>query len=356
MTIKTWMIYGAAGYSGRLITEKALEKSLQPILAGRDSAPIRELAEELGLELRLFNLNDSAHMLEQLQGIDAVVSCAGPFSATARPMIEACIKAGTHYFDITGELDVFEFAHSVKIDEAARAAGIAVCPGIGFDVIPTDCIARTLADELPDATELHLGFSGDVAVSPGTAKSMIEGFASATKARRNGKIVDIPLQVSDIDYGNGPQQSMSISWGDVSTAFYTTGIPSITVSWPASNKAIRQARIAGYIRPLLRLNRVQDFLKKQVDKRVCGPGAEQRDKSPVMVWGEARNAAGETVTARIQTANGYSVTCDAPPLIIEHLLENDIPAGSHTPAQLFGKYFVCTVPGSSSIEISRARR
>lgn len=301
--------------------------------------------------MRLFSLHDSAHVVQQLQGIDAVVSCAGPFSATARPMIEACIKAGTHYFDITGELDVFEFAHSARIDEAARAAGIAVCPGIGFDVIPTDCIARALADELPDATELHLGLSGNMAVSPGTAKSMIEGLANGTKARRNGKIVNIPLQVSDIDYGKGSQLSMSISWGDVSTAFYTTGIPNITVSWPASNKDIRQARIAGYIRPLLRLNRVQDFLKKRVDKRVRGPGAEHRDKSPVMVWGEVKNTAGDTVTAMIQTANGYSVTCDAPPLIIQHLLKNDIPTGSQTPAGLFGKNFICTVSGSSSIEI-----
>jgi short subunit dehydrogenase-like uncharacterized protein len=353
MPIKTWMIYGATGYSGRLVTKKALEKGLKPVLAGRESDHIWERAADLGLECRAFSLDHSTDILaEQLKGIDALISCAGPFSATARPMIEACIKAGTHYFDITGEMEVFEFAHSREIDAAAKAAGISICPGIGFDVIPTDCLARALVEELPDATELHLGFSGDMAVSPGTAKSMIEGFAIGTMARRNGKITPIPLEVSDIDYGNGMQQSMSVSWGDVSTAWYTTGIPNITVSWPASNSAIFQARMSAWLRPLLRQKWLQEYLKKQVDKRVKGPGAEKRDSAPVHVWGEARNAAGDKVTARIQTANGYSVTCDAPPLIIQHLMENDLPSGSHTPSRLFGKDFICTVPGSTNIQIS----
>jgi short subunit dehydrogenase-like uncharacterized protein len=267
-------------------------------------------------------------------------------------MIEACIRAGTHYFDITGEMQVFEFAHSPEIDKAAKAAGVTICPGIGFDVIPTDCLARALVEEMSDATDLHLGFSGEMAVSPGTAKSMIEGFAIGTKARRNGKIISIPLEVTDIDYGKGLQQSMSVSWGDVSTAYHTTGIPNITVSWPAGNSAVFQARMSHWLRPLLRQPWLQDYLKNQVDKRVKGPGEEQRDAAPVHVWGEARNAAGDKVTARIVTANGYSVTCDAPPLIIQHLMENDIPVGSHTPARLFGKDFICTVPGSSSIEFS----
>jgi short subunit dehydrogenase-like uncharacterized protein len=251
MTIKTWMIYGAAGYSGRLITDKALEQGLRPVLAGRPSDHIRERATQEGLECREFALDDP-DIAAQLEGIDAVISTAGPFSATARPMIEACIKAKTHYFDITGEIKVFEFAHSVETDKAARTAGVTICPGIGFDVIPTDCIARALADELPDAIELHLGFSGEMAVSPGTAKSMIEGMAVGTLARRNGRIVPISLEVRDIDYGRGPQRSMSMPWGDISTAYYTTGIPNITVSWPASNREIRQVRMAAWFRPLLR--------------------------------------------------------------------------------------------------------
>lgn len=351
MSINSWMIYGAYGYSGRLMAELAKEKALAPILAGRDAAKTKVVADELGLEWRAFDLSDQQHIAEQLSDIDAVIHCAGPFSATSAPMIDACIAAKTHYLDISGEVSVFEHAHSGAISEAARAAGIVVCPGVGFDVIPTDSLARALADELPDANELHLGFAGDMALSPGTAKSMVEGLAIGTVGRRNGKLVKIPLQVSHIDYGDGPRQSMSVSWGDVSTAYYTTGIPNITVSWPATNADIFQAKFARCLRPLVRLNAVQNFLKKQIDKKVTGPSEERRGRKLVSVWGEARNRAGKVVTARLKTANGYTVTQQAPVAIIEHFANAEVPTASQTPALLMGKGFISQLPDSTEIEI-----
>ena len=351
MPINTWMIYGAAGYSGRSIAENAIKKDLRPILAGRPVDNVPAVAGELGLECREFTLDDHAEVVRQLKDVDALISTAGPFSATAEPLVRACIEAKTHYFDITGEPTVFEFVHSAEINDAATAANVTVCSGIGFDVIPTDCLAKALVETLPDATHLHLGFAGEMALSPGTAKSMIEGLALGTMARRDGKIVTIPLEVRDIDYGNGPRQSMSVSWGDISTAFHTTGIPNITVSWPATNAEIRQARFAAWIRPIIRLGWVQNYLKKQVEKRVVGPDAATRARADVLVWGEARNATGDVVSARVTTANGYTLTFDAPPLIIQYLLDNAVPAGSQTPANVFGKDLVSLLPGSSEIEI-----
>lgn len=352
MTIKTWMIYGAYGYSGRLMAELARVKGLTPVLAGRDVAKTQAVADELGFESRMFDLSDSQKVAQQLADIDAVIHCAGPFSATSAPMIDACLKAKTHYFDISGELAVFEHAHSEAINAAAKAAGILLCPGIGFDVIPTDCLAKSLVDALPDANELHLGFAGDKAPSPGTAKSMVEGLAAGTIGRRNGEIVNIPLLVSNNDYGNGPVQSMSLSWGDVSTAYYTTGIPNITVSWPATNADIRQAKFAACLGPVMRLKAVQNFLKKQIDKKVSGPSEERRGRELVAVWGEVRNAAGKVVTARVKTANGYTVTQQAPVAIIEHFTKTEVPAGSLTPAILMGKNFITQLPDSTEIVIS----
>ena len=267
-------------------------------------------------------------------------------------MIDACLRATTHYFDITGELRVFEHAHSQDIDNAAKDAGILICPGIAFDVVPTDCLAKALIEELPDATELELGFEADMAISPGTARSMVEGIAQGTIARVDGELTNIPLIVKNIDFGNGERQSMSVSWGDVSTAFYTTGIRNITVFWPASNADIRQVRMSSFLRPVLRLGRVQNFLKKQIDKRVSGPSEERRGRRQVLVWGQVRNAAGEQRTARVRTANVYTVTQLAPVAIIERLADGDVPTGSITPAKLLGKDFVSELPGSSSIEIS----
>jgi short subunit dehydrogenase-like uncharacterized protein len=346
------MIYGANGYSAQLIAERAKDRGLAPILAGRNADKTREVAEKLGFEWRDFALDNAEAVAKGLAGIEAVIHCAGPFSATSAPMIEGCLAAKAHYFDITGEMRVFEHAHSEQINAAAKAAGIVVCPGVGFDVVPTDCIARTLAEVLPDATELALGFQGDTNLSPGTAKTMIEGLGYGTWARRDGALVSIPLDVREIDYGKGAKQSMSISWGDISTAYYTTGIGHITVYWPASDKLIKKVRRADRIRPLLKNRWVQNFLKNQVDKKVHGPSEEKRAERDVLIWGEVRNANGKTVTARMTTANGYTVTALAPVEIIEYLLANDVIAGSTTPAQLMGKDFAGRLPGSSGITLS----
>jgi short subunit dehydrogenase-like uncharacterized protein len=347
------MIYGAYGYSGRLVAELARELGLTPVLAGRDAVKVRELADELECEHRVFDLVDPQEIAAQIEDIDCVIHCAGPFSATSAPMIDACLDARSHYFDITGEIQVFEHAHSSRIDEAARDAGIAICPGIGFDVVPTDCIAKTLADEMPDATRLDLGFHGSMSISPGTAKTIVERLGDGTNARRDGKLVNIPVNVRTIDYGRGPRRSMSVPWGDVSTAWYTTGIADITVYWPATDAMIQSFKLADLVRPLLGLRVLQYPLKSLIDWNVRGPSQEQRDRAPVHVWGEARNDAGDTVTARMTTPNGYTVTQLAPIAIVKHLLEREIAAGSTTPALLMGKNFASSLEGSSEIRVER---
>ncbi len=347
------MIYGAYGYSGKLIAQLAKKNGLTPILAGRNGQKTQKIAEELGLEYRSFDLDEHDNIVANLRDIDAVIHCAGPFSATSKPMLDACLEGKTHYFDITGEISVFEYAHSTGVSQKAEKSGVLVCPGIGFDVIPTDCLAKALVDEMPDATHLSLSFAGSMALSPGTAKTMVEGMAYGTKARRNGVIENIKLATRSIDYGNGkgPRQSMTISWGDVCTAYYTTGIKNIDVYMPAGNATIRQAKMAGYLKPLLKLNMVQNFLKAKVEKSVTGPDEGERAGSKVAVWGEIRNDKGETKTGYVTTQNGYDVTATGPIAIVKHLLTHDAPCGSFTPSLLMGKDFVSSLPESSAIEI-----
>lgn len=353
MPTQSWMIYGAYGYSAQLIIERAKAQGLTPVLAGRDAAKTAAVAERFGLDWCAFALDDPQVVARNLDNIDAVIHCAGPFSATSKPMLEACLAARAHYFDITGEMQVFENCHSARVDAAAKQAGIVVCPGVGFDVVPTDCIARTLGEALPDATELALGFSGDSRVSPGTAKTIVENLGHGTWARREGRLMPIPLDVRDIDYGAGPQQSMSVSWGDISTAFYTTGIGTITVYWPANDAMLRKVRRSALVRPLLRTRWVQNLLKKQVERKIRGPSEEKRKERDVLVWGEVRNPGGIVVSARMTTPNGYTVTALAPVAIIEHLFVHDVPAGSTTPARLMGAGFASSLPGCSEISLSR---
>jgi short subunit dehydrogenase-like uncharacterized protein len=243
-TIMEWMIYGANGYTGALIAREAKRRGSAPILAGRAAAKITELARELGLPSRVFSLDEPLAIAAALQGAGLVLNCAGPFSKTADLMMRACLAAKAHYLDITGEIDVLEGVH--RYDADAKSAGVILCPGVGFDVTPTDCIALMLKTALPEAHELALGFESDHRMSPGTAKTLVEGLGKSGKIRRGGRLIDLPIGrgCRDIDFGRGPKRAMPIPWGDVASAFYTTGILNITVFTPVASPLLPMARLA----------------------------------------------------------------------------------------------------------------
>lgn len=354
MSNKTWMIYGANGYTGELVAREARKQGLTPILAGRNSNKVAALAQELDLEQRVFALDSAADVAGHLKDVDIVLHCAGPFSATAPAMIDACIATGAHYLDITGEIDVFEYGFARHWQ--ANEAGSAICSGVGFDVIPTDCVAAHLADALPDASHLTLGFDSRTGMSPGTARTSVEGLAQGGKVRKGGHVDTVPLAfgVRRIDFGDGEKLAMTIPWGDVATAWYSTGIPDIEVYIPASPGLVKKLKRINWVRPLLGLKPVQAFLKAQVDKRVKGPDEATREAQPTFVWGEAVNAAGETRVARIRTANGYTVTMYGSIEVVKYLLENGVEGGAYTPSKLAGKDLVKQVPGTGELSIGSA--
>ena len=341
-----WMIYGANGYSGRLIAERAKTFGFEPILAGRNQEAVQTLADDLNLNWRAFDLEEPDVIQRNLADMDAVIHCAGPFSQTSEAMIQSCLQAKTHYFDISGEIDVFEAAHRDEIHSQAKASGIIVCPGIGFDVVPTDCLALKLAERMPDATHLDLGFASRSAMSPGTAKTMVEGLGLGVRRRVDGQIVQTKPEERHIDFGSGTKLCTLLSWGDVSTAYYTTGIPNISVYIPVSKRALRSMVWAHRLRPFLKLGPVQSFLKSRAGKQ-HGPSAESRSKATTQVWGEVRNASGKSISLRMKTLNGYDVTALCPVLIMKRLQEDRLEyAGSTTPAQLLGPDFVLELEGT----------
>lgn len=350
---KKWLIYGATGYTGKLVVEEALKRGLTPVVAGRSETKLKEIVSDNGLECRIFDLSQRVVIAEQLKDIDVVLNCAGPFSATAKAMMAACLHSNTHYLDITGEIDVFQ--HAKQLGSSATKAGIVICPGVGFDVIPTDCVAATLKDVLPDATSLWLGFSTRSGLSPGTAKTSVEGLAAGGKIRRKGRIINVPLayKTRQIDYGDGLLNAVTIPWGDVATAYYSTGIPNIEVYIPLPEDKIKQLRQLNKIRPMLAWKWVQRIIKNRIAKKVRGPRLTKRESTPSLVWGEVINEQGEVKTARLTTANGYSLTATGSVGIVEYLLNSeDAIAGYKTASLLMGANYVCTLPGSSEIIIS----
>ena len=347
-----WLIYGANGYTGELIAREAARLGLQPILAGRSRAKISALAQELQLPSAVFNLADHTATLSSLENVAAVLNCAGPFSATAATLMQACMASHAHYFDITGEIDVFERAHT--LDAQAQRAGSVLCPGVGFDVVPTDGIAATLKAALPDATHLALGFEGMGGFSRGTAKTMIEGAHRGTRVRRDGRIESLPLGALTrrIDFGNGEHLSVAISWGDVSTAFYSTGIANIEVYTATSESRLHKLRRMNRWRGLMRFKAVQYFMKRAAGRRKKpGPSETERAEKPMFVWGEATNASGARKTARVRTANGYQTTVYAALGIVHDMLEGTPTPGYKTPSQLMGPNYVSQLPGSTAIHV-----
>lgn len=346
-----WMIYGANGYTGHLLAAEARRQGLTPILAGRDPARVHAVGSLLGLDCRIFDLRNPAQAREALADVALVAHCAGPFSATSAPMLDACLASASHYLDITGEIAVFEAAHARHAE--ARERGLVVCPGVGFDVIPSDCLAACLHQALPDASHLALGFDTASGLSPGTARTTVEGLRLGGKVRRAGIITDVPLgyRRRHIDFGRGAKNAVTIPWGDVSTAYHSTGIDNIEVYLPAPTALAIGMRLIDPLRPLLGRDAVQAWLKRLLDKRIQGPDEHSRQRLRTWLWGEARNAAGDVRTARLETANGYEVTVHGALLAVRQLLDHQGPGGYFTPSQLLGARCVEQLPGSGRIRI-----
>jgi short subunit dehydrogenase-like uncharacterized protein len=346
-----WLLYGANGYTGELIAREAVKRGMKPVLAGRSKAKIEKLAAELGCKSAVFELNDHTSLVKALENTRAVLHCAGPFIHTASSMMQACLAMHVHYFDITGEIEVFELAHSVH--EKAQRSGIVLCPGVGFDVVPTDCMALKLKLAMRDATHLALGFEATSGWSKGTAKTSIESAGAGSRVRKAGKLITVPFasQTRTIDFGAGERIAVSIPWGDVSTAFYTTEIPDIEVFIASTQKYVEQMRRMNVLMPLFRQRWFRAMLKLAVQRRVIPPTQTQRDNNATLVWGETRNAAGKTLTGRMRTANGYSLTVNSSLGVLAEVLAGVPDPGFTTPALLVGPDFASSLPGSTEIRL-----
>lgn len=335
-----WMIYGANGYTGELIARRAVAEGKRPVLAGRDARRIGELGAELGLETRAFDLHNP-----DLRGIAVVLHCAGPFIHTSAPMVDACLASRAHYLDITGEIDVFESVYA-RGDEA-RAAGISLISGVGFDVVPTDCLGALLSERLPDANELWLAFSTSrgSSISRGTMRTMIENLGRGGAIRQDGRIVRVPtaFEVREIPFHGGARSAVTIPWGDVSSAYRTTGIPNIRVYTGISKRGLKRIRRLARIERLLAFRPLRMALLRMAP-RSSGPTTEQRQRGSVELWGRVSNGRAEKSLA-MTTPDGYELTAAAALLAVERVLDGGVSTGALTPSQAFGTGFALALPG-----------
>jgi short subunit dehydrogenase-like uncharacterized protein len=337
----SFLLYGAYGYTGELIAREAAARGLRPLLAGRDAGRLEPLGRELDLPWRAVALDDPAALGAAVGDSGGVVlHCAGPFVYTSELMVAACLERRTHYLDITGEAQVYQ-ALAAR-DEQAKEAGVGLLPGVGFDVVPTDCTAAHLVRRLPGAVRLTLAFRTDSGPSRGTAQTMAEHMHEGGLVRQGGELVRVPVawKTRAVDFGDGPQSAMSLPWGDVVTAWYTTRIPDIEAYVAMPERAIRGLRRARPLLPLMKLGPLRRLAAARARKRPAGPSAERLRKGETRVWGEVEDAAGNRAAALLRGPQAYRWTVLTALAAAERAAARELPPGFRTPAGAFGPDFV----------------
>ncbi len=344
---KSFLLYGANGYTGALTAEECARRGLRPILAGRREGPVRRIAERLGLSWRTFDLDSPENVARHIEDVDAVLLDAGPFSQTSAPVVGACLRTGTHYLDITGEIPVFEAVFAQ--DAEAKDAGCVLMPGVGFDVVPSDCLAAALKEALPEATRLLLAFHWvGGRSSRGTLKTGIEIGAQGGAVRKDGRILRVPLayRTREIPFGDKPRIGMTIPWGDVSTAYYSTGIGDIEVYGVLPPRMIRAAKLGQHVLPgLLAAAPVKRFLERRIDANVHGPSEERRKRGRSELWGRAEAPSGRSVEGTLTTTEGYRLTVDTSVESVKRVLEGGVGPGAITPSMAFGASYITEFEG-----------
>lgn len=341
-----FLLYGANGYTGELIARYAANYNLIPILAGRRESVIKPMAEKLNVEYRVFSLEQTSALEAALRDVKVVIHAAGPFDVTAKPMIDACLKTGTHYLDINGDLDVFQMLK--KEDTAAKEEGIMILPGAGFDVVPTDCLSLFLKNLLPDATSLKIAFATPGGgLSHGTAVTTISKLGEPGAVRINGKIVSVPVghKSLNITFEGKSYFMMAIPWGDVFTAFETTGIQNIESYTNVSPAVYYIAKLQGLFNWLLKTQFVKKLARKMVDNQPAGLDDAKREKSTSIVWGEVINDNSHKVEARLFCPDAYSLTAFTCLLITQKILKGNFKTGYQTPAAVYGADLIMEIAG-----------
>nr|CAG4719352.1 unnamed protein product [Naegleria fowleri] len=382
-----FMIYGCYGYTGELIVKLVRDCGLlkKVVLAGRNRSSLEDMLKRLKIdksevEYQVFSLDQDSEVIdEQVRKVDLVLLVAGPFVITSKAMVESCLRCGAHYLDITGEAPVFQsILENDTVKKQACEIDIILMPGVGFDVVPTDCLSKKLEEEFssrfgkekttqPNA-QLELAINvGSTAVqtSRGTTKSAINMLRQGTwgfPERVNGVIQPMPRVVKEFPfYKNGqtatqPVTCVSVPWGDIATAYVSTGVPNVRVYFSSSKNAATVAKIMNiwlfnflfflffnlpFVVPLM-FKLIDWFMPK---------GPEENPESRVHIYGELfhrDNPATYKVCGRAQAKAGYLFTADSALLIALKILTKTglkKHSGCLTPSLAFGADFLNEIDG-----------
>ncbi|MDB3922998.1 saccharopine dehydrogenase NADP-binding domain-containing protein [Luminiphilus sp.] len=325
---KTFLFLGAQGYSGQLIYDgiKGRSNIVAPTLSRG-----QPLAEQL------------VGYAPLLKPGDLVLNCLGPFQSSYLSVIEFCLAHGLHYFDINAQWQVFEAIR--QLGPQAERAQCMLLPGIGFDVVASDCLIGHVGRRCSDISRLQIGISGLELISRGSAKTLTELIGEPLRIRRRGRIVAEPrILESQFDFGAGERRALGVSWGDISTAWHSSAVPNIEVFFeatPALAGAVFANRTFGWLASDSRISQAAQGLVKRLP---AGPGEDVRTQKSATVVVRAVTHSGQQVESRLNTREAYSFTADAAAAVLEHFAHHAALPGFQTPFTALGADFVLGLP------------
>lgn len=334
------MIYGANGFSGRAIARRLAAAGHELVLAGRNAGVLRALAAELGASCRVFGLDEPALLASSVRGMKVVLHAAGPFIETAAPMIQACLDAGAHYLDLSGEWPAFALAQTRG--PQAVEAGIMLMPGVGFTIVASDCLLARAAKAQPDATLLRVAGVYPPVMSRGTLRTALGLVSSRVIVRRDGEARTVPagsLQRT-FNFGEGERRAVAVSWPDVITGQQTTGVPNVEAYLEAP-LALRLAGLAGaHAAEIYGEPAVRAALAPLGALWPESPAPLSQGAASLAVVVEAVDPWRRTTRFGMKTLDGYSVTTLTATAAVERVLAGEHPPGFQTPAGVFGADFI----------------
>jgi len=337
------LIYGANGYTGRLIARQAAARGLSPILAGRNGAQVEALARELACESRVFDLQGDVGA--QLAGVRVVLHCAGPYVATSAPMLDACVAARASYLDISGELPVFERIYAR--DHELRAVGITAVPGVGFDAVPTEGLAVLLKERMPDAYRVRIAIGSDrPATTRGTAKSAVEIAAQGVLVRVEGSLHPPPsgAKVELFELAGKSRRLVPFPGCELAAIYRSTSIANIEIGFAASPHGggliARQRRWSW----VLRAKPVRRLAQRLIERMVHDPTERDLREIRMHLRADAWGPSGQR-TLFLDTPQGYALTVDSSLACAERVLAGEVRTGALAPSQLLPPDAMLALPG-----------
>jgi short subunit dehydrogenase-like uncharacterized protein len=342
------VVFGATGFTGRLLAHALVGRGLRPVLAGRTPAKLQALADELGgLETAPANVSDPRSIRRLVNAGDVLATTVGPFARYGKAALDAAIATGAHYVDSTGESG---FVRSVFADAGPRAAasGSSLLTAFGYDFVPGNLAAGlALRQAGSAATRVATAyfFEGDAKPSSGTAATMVGGLTDPSHLLRGGKLVLTPTGRKLRVFSDHGVRRPAVLLGSTESLALPRTFPQLTdvanyLGWLGKSSYAMPAVSFGT--GLLRLPGVRTRVKRRADRlaSVTGQGpseASRRNQRSVAIAVASDASNKQLASVRVEGPNGYDLTAELMAWAASELAHGRVEAiGALGPVDGFG--------------------